>query len=192
MLDRELAEFHGVACRVVNHAVSRNGDRFPRDLMFRLQRRVELGRDQVSASCLHRARDLDVGGKLAAVAGVTAGSSGPAHPRPCPLCTTLRVLSLAALSDGSCSGSGARRVPLVAWVWPDIGRRVLEVHVPASPVSLSVPAFADSFHIVQEILEVVLSRHLLGTSMIDHLPQRDSSLLRSSRECELPIGISRT
>ena len=36
MPDRDLAELYGVATRVLNQAVSRNGDRFPRDFMFRL------------------------------------------------------------------------------------------------------------------------------------------------------------
>ena len=36
MLDRDLAELYGVATRVLNQAVSRNGDRFPEDFMFRL------------------------------------------------------------------------------------------------------------------------------------------------------------
>ena len=36
MLDRDLAKLYGVATRVLNQAVSRNGDRFPEDFMFRL------------------------------------------------------------------------------------------------------------------------------------------------------------
>ena len=36
MLDRDLAELYGVATRVLTQAVSRNGDRFPEDFMFRL------------------------------------------------------------------------------------------------------------------------------------------------------------
>jgi hypothetical protein len=36
MLDRDLAELFGVETRVLNQAVSRNGDRFPDDFMFQL------------------------------------------------------------------------------------------------------------------------------------------------------------
>jgi len=36
MLDRDLAELYGVETRVLNQAVSRNGDRFPDDFMFQL------------------------------------------------------------------------------------------------------------------------------------------------------------
>ena len=36
MLDRDLAELYGVETRVLNQAVSRNGDRFPEDFMFQL------------------------------------------------------------------------------------------------------------------------------------------------------------
>jgi hypothetical protein len=36
MLDRDLAELYGVQTRVLNQAVSRNGDRFPEDFMFQL------------------------------------------------------------------------------------------------------------------------------------------------------------
>ncbi len=36
LLDQDLAELYGVATRVLNQAVSRNGDRFPVDFAFRL------------------------------------------------------------------------------------------------------------------------------------------------------------
>ncbi len=36
LLDRDLAEFYGVATRVLNQAVSRNRMRFPEDFMFQL------------------------------------------------------------------------------------------------------------------------------------------------------------
>jgi hypothetical protein len=36
MLGRDLAELYGVETRVLNQAVSRNGDRFPDDFMFHL------------------------------------------------------------------------------------------------------------------------------------------------------------
>ena len=36
MLDSDLAEIYGVETRVLNQAVSRNIDRFPKDFAFRL------------------------------------------------------------------------------------------------------------------------------------------------------------
>ena len=36
MLDRDLAEMYGVETRVLNQAVSRNQDRFPKDFVFQL------------------------------------------------------------------------------------------------------------------------------------------------------------
>ncbi|WP_017257088.1 ORF6N domain-containing protein [Pedobacter arcticus] len=36
MLDSDLAELYGVETRVLNQAVQRNGDRFPKDFMFQL------------------------------------------------------------------------------------------------------------------------------------------------------------
>ena len=38
MLDRDLAELYDVETRVLNQAVSRNGERFPEDFMFRLSK----------------------------------------------------------------------------------------------------------------------------------------------------------
>lgn len=37
MLDRDLAELYGVETRVLNKAVKRNIDRFPKDFMFQLK-----------------------------------------------------------------------------------------------------------------------------------------------------------
>lgn len=39
MLDRDLAELYGVETRVLNQAVRRNVDRFPKDFMFALTRK---------------------------------------------------------------------------------------------------------------------------------------------------------
>ncbi len=36
MLDRDLAQFYGVETKVLNQAVKRNIDNFPKDFMFRL------------------------------------------------------------------------------------------------------------------------------------------------------------
>jgi phage regulator Rha-like protein len=51
MLDRDLAELFGVETRVLNQAVSRNGDRFPDDFMFQLTleegKAVLLSRSQI-------------------------------------------------------------------------------------------------------------------------------------------------
>jgi phage regulator Rha-like protein len=51
MLDRDLAELFGVETRVLNQAVSRNGDRFPDDFMFQLTlkegKAVRLSRSQI-------------------------------------------------------------------------------------------------------------------------------------------------
>ena len=38
MLDRDLAQLYGVETRVLNQAVQRNIERFPRDFMFRLRK----------------------------------------------------------------------------------------------------------------------------------------------------------
>lgn len=43
LLDRDLAALYGVETRVLNQAVKRNADRFPRDFIFRLSRE-EIGR----------------------------------------------------------------------------------------------------------------------------------------------------
>src|ERR1019366_4832476 len=51
MLDRDLAELFGVETRVLNQAVSRNGERFPDDFMFQLTleegKAVLLSRSQI-------------------------------------------------------------------------------------------------------------------------------------------------
>jgi hypothetical protein len=41
MLDRDLAELYGVETRVLNHAVTRNADRFPNDFMIAKNIEVE-------------------------------------------------------------------------------------------------------------------------------------------------------
>jgi hypothetical protein len=38
MIDQDLAELYGVETRVLNQAVTRNADRFPKDFMFPLSR----------------------------------------------------------------------------------------------------------------------------------------------------------
>src|ERR1017187_9221774 len=51
MLDRDLAALYGVETRVLNQAVSRNGERFPDDFMFQLTleegKAVLLSRSQI-------------------------------------------------------------------------------------------------------------------------------------------------
>ncbi len=48
MLDRDLAAFYGVETKVLNQAVKRNIDRFPKDFMFQLSREeAEFSRSQI-------------------------------------------------------------------------------------------------------------------------------------------------
>lgn len=57
MLDHDLAELYGVATKALNQTVSRNTDRFPEDLMFRLSRKELDGLHQsqiVTGSQRHR------------------------------------------------------------------------------------------------------------------------------------------
>jgi hypothetical protein len=53
MLDTDLAALYGVPTKVLNQAVKRNRERFPRDFMFRLTRREKL---KVVTDCDHLAR----------------------------------------------------------------------------------------------------------------------------------------
>jgi hypothetical protein len=50
MLDADLAELYGVPTKVLNQAVKRNRERFPRDFMFRLTREE---REEVVTNCDH-------------------------------------------------------------------------------------------------------------------------------------------
>jgi phage regulator Rha-like protein len=48
MLDRDLAEMYGVETKVLNQAVKRNMDRFPKDFMFKLTKsEAEVSRSQI-------------------------------------------------------------------------------------------------------------------------------------------------
>ena len=48
MLDRDLAEMYGVETKVLNQAVKRNMDRFPKDFMFKLTKsEAEASRSQI-------------------------------------------------------------------------------------------------------------------------------------------------
>ena len=53
MLDTDLAALYGVPTKVLNQAVKRNRERFPRDFMFRLTRREK---EKVVTDCDHLAR----------------------------------------------------------------------------------------------------------------------------------------
>jgi len=50
MLDTDLAELYGVSTKVLNQAVKRNNDRFPKDFIFRLTKREKL---EVVTNCDH-------------------------------------------------------------------------------------------------------------------------------------------
>ena len=54
MLDRDLARLYGVETRVLNQAVRRNIDRFPKDFMFRLTREEIMRISQFVISSTHR------------------------------------------------------------------------------------------------------------------------------------------
>lgn len=53
MLDTDLAALYGVPTKVLNQAVKRNRERFPRDFMFRLNRREK---EKVVTDCDHLSR----------------------------------------------------------------------------------------------------------------------------------------
>jgi len=53
MLDRDLARLYGVETRVLNQAIRRNIDRFPRDFMFRLTREEIMRISQFVISSVH-------------------------------------------------------------------------------------------------------------------------------------------
>jgi hypothetical protein len=53
MLDRDLARLYGVETRVLNQAVRRNIDRFPKDFMFRLTREEIMRISQFVISSTH-------------------------------------------------------------------------------------------------------------------------------------------
>lgn len=42
MVDADLAELYGVSTKVLNQAVKRNNDRFPKDFIFRLTNQIEI------------------------------------------------------------------------------------------------------------------------------------------------------
>ena len=47
MVDKDLAELYGIETKVLNQAVKRNFDRFPKDFMFRLtNKEAEISRSQ--------------------------------------------------------------------------------------------------------------------------------------------------
>ena len=50
MIDRDLAEMYGVATKVLNQAVRRNGKRFPPDFVFQLNTREK---DELVTNCDH-------------------------------------------------------------------------------------------------------------------------------------------
>jgi len=50
MLDRDLAELYGVETRVLNQAVGRNIERFPKDFMFTLDREEIMRISQIVTS----------------------------------------------------------------------------------------------------------------------------------------------
>jgi hypothetical protein len=52
LLDADLAELYGVEVKVLNQAVRRNAERFPRDFMFRLTRE-EMGRSRSQSVTLN-------------------------------------------------------------------------------------------------------------------------------------------
>jgi len=52
IIDADLAEFYGVATKVLNQAVRRNSERFPQDFMFRLTREEKA---EVVTNCDHLA-----------------------------------------------------------------------------------------------------------------------------------------
>jgi len=55
MLDRDIAELYGVETRVLNQAVRRNKDRFPKDFVFSLSRReiMNLSQTVISSRIKH-------------------------------------------------------------------------------------------------------------------------------------------
>ena len=54
IIDRDLAAIYGVETRVLNQAVKRNADRFPRDFMFQLTRDEAMAAVGTSSSCPSR------------------------------------------------------------------------------------------------------------------------------------------
>ena len=50
IVDADLAEFYGVKTKVLNQAVKRNKDRFPKDFMFRL---TKTEKDELFTNCDH-------------------------------------------------------------------------------------------------------------------------------------------
>ncbi len=55
MVDRDLAKMYGVETRMLNQAVKRNGDRFPEDFMFSLDREeiLNLSQSVISSKIKH-------------------------------------------------------------------------------------------------------------------------------------------
>ena len=80
MLDSDLAELYGAKTEVLNQAVKRNLDRFPRDFMFQLtQEEAKILRSQIVISKKGRGDPSEVGPAVRR-AGGESGGSRPTDP----------------------------------------------------------------------------------------------------------------